>query len=182
VDDELTVLREGAIPEVRLANPDQATILFVCQGNTDRSPLAAAILRRRLARHLGIELEKLEEAGFRVLSAGTSAKADRPASIMVRRIARSWPDGPLDLESHRSQALSSQLLEESTRIFCMEREHREQILAFYPHRERDVMLVDPEGGDIADPAGATLEAYLRLARRLDAAATLIALSLARRPS
>ena len=61
----------------------------------------------------------------------------------------------------------------------MEREQREQILAFFPHRERDVLLVDPEGGDIEDPAGRSLDEYQRLARRLDAAATLIVFGIIR---
>ena len=59
----------------------------------------------------------------------------------------------------------------------MERDQREQILAFFPHRERDVFLLDPEGGDIADPAGGPYPEYRKLARRLDAAATIIAGSL-----
>ena len=69
------------------------------------------------------------------------------------------------------------LLEQATRIVCMERAQRDEILAFFPHRVREVMLLDPEGGDIADPAGQSLETYRRLARRLDAAAFLIAGSL-----
>ena len=62
----------------------------------------------------------------------------------------------------------------------MEREHREQILAFFPHRERDVLLLDPEGRDIEDPAGSSREAYARLAKRLDMAAALLVWGLTRR--
>ena len=59
----------------------------------------------------------------------------------------------------------------------MERTQREEILAFYPHRVREVMLLDPEGNDIEDPSGKSMVEYRRLARRLDAAAVLIAGSL-----
>jgi protein-tyrosine phosphatase len=173
IGDEVTVLREGAIPEEHLLNPARTEILFVCKGNTDRSPLAAAILRRRLARHLGIQEPELEQTGYTILSAGMEAKEGKPASLNARRVARAWPEAPLELDAHFAKKVTTELLESATRIYCMEREQREQILAFFPHRERDVFLVDPEGGDIEDPAGRSLEEYERLASRLDAAASLI---------
>ena len=180
IGDELDVLREGAISETRLRSPHKAVVLFVCHGNTDRSPVAAALLRRQLARQLGVEDAEVDQAGYRIASAGLAAVADKRASVNARRLAREWPEGALDLDSHRSQALTRELVEIATRIFCMERDQREQILAFFPHRDREVLLVDPEGGDIADPAGGSLDEYRRLARRLDAAATLAAFGIARR--
>jgi tRNA threonylcarbamoyl adenosine modification protein (Sua5/YciO/YrdC/YwlC family) len=180
VDDQLEVLREGAISETRLLATDRRTVLFVCRGNTDRSPLAAAILRRRLAQHLGVEESALEQRGWSIESAGIAATEGQRASPAVRRLARGWSEGPLDLEDHRARKLTSAMIEEASKVFCMEREQREQLLAFFPHRERDVLLVDPEGGDIPDPAGGSEEEFRRLARRLDAAATLIVWGLVRR--
>jgi tRNA threonylcarbamoyl adenosine modification protein (Sua5/YciO/YrdC/YwlC family) len=177
--DEIDVLREGVIPESRLRDPHKATVLFVCHGNTDRSPLAAALLRRHLARQLGVEGDRVEDKGYRILSAGIAARPGKRASVMARRIARAWADRPLDLDDHRSRGLTTEIVESATRIICMEREQREQILAFFPHRERDVMLIDPEGRPVLDPVGQGLEVYERLARRLDAAAQLIALGLVR---
>jgi tRNA threonylcarbamoyl adenosine modification protein (Sua5/YciO/YrdC/YwlC family) len=179
VGDTVEVLREGAIPAWRIREPHRATVLFVCRGNTDRSPLAAAILRRHLARHFGCPERELEERGYRVLSAGVGATEGMPASANALRIAREWPDGPLDLDGHRSRKLSSDLVNDASRILCMERDQRDQILAFFPHREADVFLVDPEGGDLEDPAGQPLSAFRRLARRLDAAATILAASVVR---
>jgi len=179
VGDELTVLREGAIPEERLLDTERVTILFVCRGNTDRSPLAAAILRRRLSKHLGLPEADLERAGYFVVSAGTEARQGKSLSLNARRVARAWPGAPLEVEDHRAQKLTSALLESATRIFCMEREQREQILAFFPHRDREVLLVDPEGADIEDPHGHGPDHYQRLARRLDAAATLIVFGIVR---
>jgi protein-tyrosine phosphatase len=177
--EKLDVLREGAIPESRLRDTFKATVLFVCHGTTDRSPIAAALLRRRLARHLGVPDDKIEEKGYRILSAGIAAKRAKPASVFARQIARTWPDGALDLDSHRSQLLTTEIVEQATRILCMEREQREQILAFFPHREQDVLLLDPEGSDVKDPVGRPYEAYQRLSNRLDAAATLLAYGLLR---
>ena len=175
--DEVTVLREGAIPAWRIDQPHWSHVLFVCTGNTDRSPLAAALLRRRLSETLGIPEGELEERGYRVSSAGLAADPGARASRRTRRIAREVFTPPIDLDEHRAQKLTQELLGQATRIICMEAAQREQILAFFPHRVREVFLLDPEGSDIPDPAGEGMQIYRRLANRLDAAATLIAGSL-----
>jgi tRNA threonylcarbamoyl adenosine modification protein (Sua5/YciO/YrdC/YwlC family) len=175
--EELEILREGAIPEWRIREPGQATILFVCRGNTDRSPLAAALLKAHLARRLSCDERDLESRGFRVLSAGVASQEGKRASPHARRVAKEWPEGPLDVDGHLSRKLTTEMLNDASRVFCMEREQREQILAFFPHREADVFLVDPEGGDVEDPAGSPVLEYRKLLRRLDAAASLIAASL-----
>lgn len=177
--DTITVLREGAIPEARLRSSRWSHVLFVCQGNTDRSPLAGAIVRRSLAKRLGCGEHELEGRGFVISSAGLAAEPGAPAGRKARAIAREAFDPPLNLEGHRSQKLTHELVESASRIFCMERAHRDQILAFFPHRERDVLLLDPENNDIADPVGKPISEFRRLASRLNAAATLIVGSLTR---
>jgi L-threonylcarbamoyladenylate synthase len=172
--EKISVLREGAIPEALLLHPTRVSVLFVCTGNTDRSPLIEAALRRRLAERLGCTEAQLEARGYRVASAGTDARDDEPASERAMRAAAEWPGGPLDLSRHRARRLSEQLLGEATHVFCMERLHRDEILAFFPGRARDVRLVDPEENDVEDPHGQTALAYRRLASRLDAAAQLLA--------
>ncbi len=170
--EEVEVLREGAIPESRLLAPDQVTLLYVCTGNTDRSPLMAALVRHRLAQALSCPAAALPARGYSIESAGVSAHEGRRASVNARRIAREWEGGPLELEGHVSHKLTAEQVERATRIYCMERGHREQILAFFPHRERDVALLDPEGRDVPDPDGQGLAEFRRLARRLDAVAAL----------
>lgn len=171
-NDDVVVLREGAIPESRILAPEGAALLYVCTGNTDRSPLMAAIVRHRLAQSLGCAEAALEARGYAILSAGVAAVDGRRASLNARRLAREWEGGPLNLEGHVARKLTGDLVERATRIYCMERAHREQILAFFPHRERDVSLLDPEGRDVPDPDGQGLAEYRRLARRLDAVAAL----------
>lgn len=180
VDDDgrVEVLREGAIPESRLLDLSKVSVLFVCTGNTDRSPLLAAALRRQLAMRLGCREDQLARRGFVVRSAGTAAREGEPASERAQRAAAEWPGGPLDVSEHRAQVLSERLIAEATHVFCMERLHRDEILAFYPSRSRDVRLVDPEGHDVDDPAGQPSTVYRRLAARLEAAATLLAGALA----
>jgi len=169
----IDVLRAGAIPESRLLDSSRTEVLFVCAGNTDRSPLAAAFLRRRLSDRLQCPEGVLEAHGFVVRSAGLEAVEGKPASPSALRIAKDWPGG-LDVESHRTRRLTEEMLERATHVFCMERGQLEQILAFFPGRQHDVRLLDPEGNDVEDPAGRSILAYKRLAGRLDAAAALLA--------
>ena len=173
-DEGIDVLRVGAIPEARLLDSSRTEVLFICTGNTDRSPLAAALLARRLSERLGCTEAELEARGFVVRSAGLEAPEGKPASAAVVKVAKEWLGGPLDLEHHRARRLTEEILERATHVFCMERRHREEILAFFPNRARDVRLLDPEGNDVEDPAGRSPFAYKRLAGRLDAAAALLA--------
>jgi protein-tyrosine phosphatase len=173
-DGHLDVLREGAIPSSRILDTTKVSVLFVCTGNTDRSPLAEAVLRRRLAERIGCPEGALEAHGFVVRSAGVEAVEGRPASPSAMRVARELAGGPVDLAAHRAHRLTEAMVEEATHVFCMERRHLEEILAFFPLRAKDVRMLDPEGHDVDDPAGRGLPAYRRLAGRLDAAATLLA--------
>jgi len=173
-DDDVLVLRSGAIPDARILDAGRVEVLFVCAGNTDRSPLACALLKRRLAERLGCSEADLPARGFHVASAGLEATDDRPASDSAIRVAKEWEGGALDLTAHRSRKLTTALIDSATHVFCMERWQLEEILAFFHNRARDVRLVDPEGNDVEDPHGRSLLAYRRLLGRLDAAATLLA--------
>jgi tRNA threonylcarbamoyl adenosine modification protein (Sua5/YciO/YrdC/YwlC family) len=181
-DGHLDVLREGAIPSSRILDSTRVSVLFVCAGNTDRSPLAEAYLRRRLAERIGCPEGALEAHGFVVRSAGLEAVDGRPATASVMRVGRETPGGPVDLSAHRARRLTEAMVDEATHVFCMERRQAEEILAFFPLRQKDVRLLDPEGHDVDDPAGKNLQAYRRLAGRLDAAATLLAAGLCEAPA
>ena len=173
VDDEVRVLRAGAIPEARLVDDRRVNVLFVCTGNTDRSPLVAAIFARRLAERLGCDESGLGARGFAVSSAGVEARDGHPASASAQKIGSEWPTRPLDLEAHRSRKLTEAMLDAATLVVCMERWQLEEILAFFPGRSADVRLLDPEGRDVEDPAGRSPLVYRRLAGRLDAAVALL---------
>jgi protein-tyrosine-phosphatase len=124
-------------------------LLFVCTGNTCRSPLAEAIARR-IAAERGIDVE----AG----SAGTSAWDGSPASdgSLLVGIERG-----LDLNAHRSRQLTRELVEASDLIIAMGPHHLERIEAlggdgkafllstYASHGESSRPVSDPMGGDLA---------------------------------
>src|SRR5260370_30563389 len=67
------VLREGVVSEAELKRQAAKLIVFVCTGNTCRSPMAEGLCKKLLAERLGCALEELPERGFVVLSAGLAA-------------------------------------------------------------------------------------------------------------
>jgi protein-tyrosine-phosphatase len=128
-------------------------VLFVCTGNTCRSPLAEVLFR---------ELTK-ERGDYEVCSAGVGAISGHPASRHSQELAR---QRGLDLSGHRSQAVTIDLVDDATHIFAMSRGHLADLLDRYPDAEDKMYLVsefaaDDElrGRDLSDPFGGGLEDY-----------------------
>jgi protein-tyrosine phosphatase len=134
-------------------------ILFVCTGNTCRSPLAAAAL----VAELGPDADRIE-----VSSAGTSAWEGQPASDGSKEVAAA--DG-LDLSAHRSKRVTSTMARTSDFVFVMEPSHRSALAAFGVPAERVHVISEwPEPGEpglqVSDPFGASREAYEECWRRI----------------
>lgn len=121
-------------------------ILFVCTGNTCRSPMAAALFNR---------LATEKNIGYEAVSAGLSAAEGSPASFNAIRAMEDYPSA--DLSCHRSGRLTRNDVEEASLILTMERFHRQMILSMYPEAYQKVFTLKEyvygTDGDIADPYG-----------------------------
>ena len=128
-------------------------ILFICAGNTCRSPMAAAAFRQ-LCAEAGLN-------GIESLSAGLHVTAGEPVSVQARfALHQAGIPDPGGV----SRALSAAMIEAADRIAVMTASQRREVLGRWPEAAGKVRLLlsyaPAAEGDIADPAGGNSEAYI----------------------
>lgn len=130
--------------------------LFICTGNTCRSPMAEALFRKLLSERLNCPVDELVDAGFVVASAGLAAAVGMPASPEAVDLLL---ETGVDLREHESQPLTERLLMQADWVFTMTNHHRQAILEERPDLEDRVRLLSENGDDISDPIGSGPAAY-----------------------
>ena len=136
--------------------PGGRLFLFVCSGNTCRSPMAEAIARAELAARFG------RRPPLQVLSAGLSVRDGAPMTAEAEVALRSLAVEP---GRHRARPLTPELVQRAEAVYCMTASQREAVLSMLPEAAGKTACVDPEG-DVPDPIGSALAAYESCAKRL----------------
>ena len=156
------VLREGLIDIEDLRRAAGKRLTFVCTGNTCRSPMAEAIARDGIARAFEVRASEIETFGWQVESCGVYAGPGAPASPHAVQVLAEWK---IDLGEHLSCPMIPERVLRADAIFCLTAGHLEALRASLPPRETGrATLLDPEGGDIPDPIGGSIEDYRTCAR------------------
>jgi L-threonylcarbamoyladenylate synthase len=157
------VVREGAIPRTVIDEVNVTTLLFVCTGNTCRSPMAEALARKLLADRLQVKESDLQEKGYRVLSAGTSAGYRGAAAEEAEQVVKKFG---ADLSAHESRPVTVAMIEEADKIWVMTPRHRKTLVEWMPDHAGKIELLDPSGREVEDPIGGSIELYRTVAQQI----------------
>jgi protein-tyrosine phosphatase len=149
------IQERGLLPTDEVEKLASRIVLFVCTGNTCRSPLAEGLAKKLLAARLGCEVDDLPSRGFWVVSAGVSASSGSPAAS--ESIAAAAEFGS-DLSRHESRPVNPQLLAAADDAIVMTRSHAHILASRYPGIGPEPILLCGDE-DLDDPIGAGLGVY-----------------------
>ena len=129
-------------------------VLFVCTGNTCRSPMAAALFNK-------IATEK--SLDVRIESAGIFAEEGAPASTEAIIVMKEYD---IDLLGHHAQPINTELLEKSDVILTMTAAHKMLLEQYAMGKVFTVSEYADLDDDIDDPYGGDVEEYKECADEL----------------
>ncbi|GAF65072.1 protein-tyrosine-phosphatase [Bacillus sp. TS-2] len=134
---------------------NKINILFVCTGNTCRSPMAEELLKAKAGER------------FEVQSAGIFASPGYPASEGTAQVLK---NRNLDIQNHQARLLTEELLDWADYVLTMTENHKSHILQQYSDEQEKIHSLSSflgQAGEVVDPYGGPVEIYEMTAQQLD---------------
>lgn len=168
-DNNCAIAQSGITPLEELQSLSRLFVLFVCTGNTCRSPMAEKLLESKVNSkdkpQTGANVRKDVPGRFvpiLAMSAGISAGGG-PASPLAITVLGEMG---LDLKNHESCAISEKEIESADLILAMTRNHLQAIISRWPTAAKKALLLHPDGEDVSDPYGGPVSMYRDSAQKI----------------
>ena len=144
--------RPSAIWDATVSPPCllRGNVLFACEGNSCRSPMAEFLLKERL-KGTG-SMIKVESGGTGILNCASAS----PYTYQVMK------EKGIDIHGFLSRPVTTFILGNSDLIFAMEEKHREAILSVMPEYSDRIEVLG-----LRDPAGRDIDTYRRTREKLE---------------
>ncbi|MEO0231381.1 MAG: L-threonylcarbamoyladenylate synthase [candidate division WOR-3 bacterium] len=149
----IAAIEELILRKVKIDKSISLNILFVCSGNTCRSPMAAGLLRKYLPYYL--------RKNVKIKSRGVNAVPLTPISENAKRVLE---EIGIDLSFHKAKNIDVDTLEWADFIYVMERRHFMEI-SKYGFSEK-IRLISNEM-EIPDPFGGGIDEYRKVLKLLE---------------
>lgn len=162
--EKLEILREGIITIADIRQTIGKRILFLCSGNTCRSPMAEGLAKAAIAKKYSIPIQNLQDFGFQIRSAGIAASdggfpSPQGVSAMAER--------NIDISTHRSRPLRRNMISEADAVYAMSDTHLLLAFSLDPASRDKIRLLDSQESEIPDPFAGTIEDYRECRDRID---------------
>ena len=145
-------------------NPVQEFYLFICGGNTSRSPMAQAFCNQEIARLLNLSTTQLTQAPVKAISAGLNPN---PGTPMAEKARQTLNHLGVAAHLHQSSLVCAEQVERASAIWCMTEAQIQTLVSRFPQAATKIHRLDPDR-DIVNPSGGSWSTYLSVGQHIQA--------------